>query len=110
MSAAKTVSHSPMRPNQDKAFLKNALDNPFKTKWQVATISQCNDFMTSFDLCRPVLSQTAVKTIKEQLERSECLCNGFLENSMGSICKNGPREIPVTVNNAFSALANPTIE
>ena len=27
-----------------------------------------------------------------------------------AICKNGPREIPVTVNNAFSALANPTIE
>ena len=29
---------------------------------------------------------------------------------VGSICKNGPREVPVTVFNAFSALANPTIE
>ena len=39
----------------------------------------CKDFMTFFDLCRPVLPQTAVKTIKEQLERLECLCNGFLK-------------------------------
>ena len=34
----------------------------------------------------------------------------FLRTEYGSICKNGPREIPVTVNSAFSALANPTIE